>query len=180
MSKYQFRVEFDTGDHRYHVGAFYQINLSFSPEQIDLTWDTSFTNVSGNPWTISDGGRSLRFDIEDSANCGGSNAETQTGEAITIIELPSSSTIKTSGGKVLLRGGKPSCQCCLTPFGLLARGTSAGGELLCEMGPIISEYLIEPPYRLSGTVYLDLNFSGVGELESTGFENIAFYLEPFE
>jgi hypothetical protein len=175
---YQFRIEFTTGDGLYHLGAYYQINLSFSPEEIDLTWETVFDGVGSNPWTITDSGRSLRYTVENSENCGGTNANTQTGMATTTIEIPNEFTIKTLNGKILIKNGLPSCECCVSKFGLLARGTSQALNLGCEMGPIISEFIVQPPYKLSNTVSLDLTFDGVGEFEDTGFENISFYLDP--
>lgn len=179
--KYNFRVGFSTGDGLYHVNAFYQINISFEPTNLDLVWTTTYAGTAGDPWTITDNGRSLRFDVEDSENCGGSNSEIQSGIATTTIEIEDSAdTIKLQQGKVIVKDGKPACLCCIAPFGLLARGTSDGQGLGCEMGPIQSEFLIEPPYQLATNLSMSLTFNGVGELEATGFENISFFLEPNE
>jgi len=176
--KYTFRIEFTTGDELYHLNAFYQINLSFSPQQLNLTWSTVYSGVTNNPWIITNNGRSLRYNVEDSLNCGGSNENIQTGTATTTIEVEQRPTIKTQNNRVIVVDGKPSCSCCLTEFGLLARGTSQDLNLECAMGPIISEYLVTPPYALSSNVFLDLTFNGTGELQDTGYENIAFYLDP--
>jgi hypothetical protein len=177
MNQYTFRIEFTTGDNLYHVNAFYQVDVSFTPEPIDLEWATSFVGPSSNPWTITNDGRSIRFSVENSTNCGGTNDQTQSGTAITTIELESAPTIKTSGGRIVLRNGLPSCSCCVTNFGLLARGTSDGQGLGCEMGPIVSEFIVPQPYRLSKDVFMNLEFSGVGELEDSGYENISFFLD---
>jgi hypothetical protein len=87
-TSYQFRVEFDSGDERYHVGSYYQINLSFSPDEIGISWSTTYGGIiGGNPWSITDNGRSIRYSLEDSENCGGPNPNTQTGTAIAQITI---------------------------------------------------------------------------------------------
>ena len=87
-TNYQFRVEFDSGDGLYHVGSFYQIDLSFSPDEIDINWSTSYGGIlGGDPWSITNNGRSIRYSLEDSENCGGSNPNTQTGTAIATIQI---------------------------------------------------------------------------------------------
>jgi hypothetical protein len=87
-TNYQFRVEFNSGDGRFHVGSFYQIDLSFSPDEIDINWSTSYGGIlGGDPWSITNNGRSIRYSLEDSENCGGSNPNTQTGTAIATIQI---------------------------------------------------------------------------------------------
>jgi hypothetical protein len=87
-TNYQFRVEFDSGDGLYHVGSFYQIDLSFSPDEIDINWSTSYGGIlGGDPWSITNNGRSIRYSLENSENCGGSNPNIQTGTAIATIQI---------------------------------------------------------------------------------------------
>lgn len=179
VTSYLFRIDFSTGDALYHVNSFYQINLTFAPTNLDLTWETTYSGTTGNPWVITNNGRSLRFNVENSENCGGLNANVQSGQATTTIEVEDSAdTIKLQKGKVIVKDGKLSCLCCPVPFGLLARGTSDGQGLGCAMGPIVSQFLVEPPYQLSTNLTMTLSFNGVGELEATGYENISFYLDP--
>ena len=86
-TEYQFRIIFTSGDSLYHVGAYYQINLSFSPDEIDLKWTTTYSGIlGGDPWSITNNGRSIRYSLEDSKNCGGQNDQAQRGTAIAKIK----------------------------------------------------------------------------------------------
>ena len=64
------------------------------PENVSITWSTSQSGVgSGGGWVVSDGGTGpgtrIRFNLERSSNCGGSNSSTQSGTATaTIIPGP--------------------------------------------------------------------------------------------
>jgi hypothetical protein len=87
--QYKLRIIFNSGDGLFHVGSFYQANYTLSPD-LTITWSTIFSGTSGNPWSISNGGKTIRFSLEDSANCGGSNPNTQFGIAEAIIISPTS------------------------------------------------------------------------------------------
>jgi len=50
-----------------------------------ITWTTTYGGTSGNPWSISNGGKTIRYSLEDSRNCGGSNPNAQTGTAEAVI-----------------------------------------------------------------------------------------------
>ena len=114
--QYKLRIIFSSGDGLFHVGSFYQANYTLSPD-LTITWSTIFSGTSGNPWSISNGGKTIRFSLEDSANCGGSNPNTQSGTAEAIIISPTSS------------------------------------------------------------ITMGFSFTGIAELQDSGFENIQFYLE---
>jgi hypothetical protein len=111
---YTLVIDFSSGDSLYHVGSYYEANYS-SSKSFELNWQTSYEGTGGNPWTITNSGKTIRYTLEDSRNCGGSNDNIQTGIAVATI----------------------------TPT-----------ELIC----------------------LDFSFSGIAELQDTGFENIYFYL----
>ena len=60
---------------------------------VNITWNTTQSGVSSGGWVISDNGNGagtrLRFNLERSSNCGGSNSSTQSGTATaTIIPGP--------------------------------------------------------------------------------------------
>ena len=60
---------------------------------VNITWSTTQSGVSSGGWVISDNGNGagtrLRFNLERSSNCGGSNSSTQSGTATaTIIPGP--------------------------------------------------------------------------------------------
>jgi hypothetical protein len=82
---YTLRIEFNSGDSLYHVGSFYQANFVTTPATT-LNWQTSAAGTSGDPWSISNAGNTIRFSLEDSENCGGSNGNTQSGTARAVIQ----------------------------------------------------------------------------------------------
>ena len=113
---YQLRVDFTTGDNLYHVGSYYEVQLGFTPATASIAWATSSLGTVADPWVETNGGRSLRFNVEDSDGaCGGSNANVQSGTAIATITV-------------------------------------------------------------TATTQMDFDFSGIAELQDTGYENISFYL----
>jgi hypothetical protein len=114
--QYKLRITFSSGDGLYHVGSFYQANYTLNPD-LTITWSTTFNGTFVNPWTISNGGKTIRFSLDDSENCGGSNPNTQSGTAEAIIINPTSS------------------------------------------------------------ITMGFSFTGIAELQDSGFENIQFYLE---
>ncbi len=114
--QYKLRIDFNSGDGAYHVNSFYQANYTLSPD-LNITWSTTFDGTFGNPWTISNGGKTVRFSLDDSANCGGSNPNLQRGTAEAIIISPTSN------------------------------------------------------------ITMGFSFTGIAELQDSGFENIQFYLE---
>lgn len=77
---YKLRIQFSSGDGLYHSGSYYQANYT-SASSFELNWQTSHAGTSGNPWGISNSGRTIRFTLEDSENCGGANSNTQIGTA---------------------------------------------------------------------------------------------------
>jgi hypothetical protein len=77
---YKLRIVFSSGDGLYHVGSYYQANFT-SSSTLELNWQTTHGGTSGNPWSISNSGKTIRFTLEDSENCGGSNENTQSGTA---------------------------------------------------------------------------------------------------
>lgn len=112
---YELRVDFTTGDSQFHVGSYYELELTFTPATALISWETSATGTVGDPWTITNGGKTVRYSVEDSWDCGGTNEEVQTGTALATITV-------------------------------------------------------------SETTSMGFDFTGLAELQSTGFENIAFYL----
>lgn len=114
--QYKLRIAFDSGDALFHVNSYYQANYTLSPD-MNITWTTTYGGTSGNPWTISNGGKTIRYSLEDSQNCGGSNPNRQTGTAEAII------------------------------------------------------------INTTSNITMGFSFTGIAELQDTGFENIQFYLE---
>jgi hypothetical protein len=82
--RYKLKINFSSGDSLFHVNSFYQANYTLSPD-MDIVWTTTHSGTSGNPWSITNGGKTIRYSLEDSENCGGSNSQTQSGTAEAII-----------------------------------------------------------------------------------------------
>jgi len=114
--QYKLRINFSSGDGFYHVNSYYQANYTLNPV-INITWTTTYGGTSGNPWSITNGGKTIRYSLEDSQNCGGSNPNTQIGTAEAII------------------------------------------------------------INTESKITMGFSFTGIAELQDSGFENIQFYLE---
>jgi hypothetical protein len=81
---YKLRIQFSSGDGLYHTGSYYQANYS-SSSTFELNWQTIYEDTSGNPWSISNSGKTIRFTLDDSENCGGENGNVQSGSAQAIF-----------------------------------------------------------------------------------------------
>jgi hypothetical protein len=90
---YQLRVDFTTGDPFYHKSCYYELNLIFSPATAIIDWALYKSGTVGNPWLVTDSGRTLRFSVEDSADCGGTNDKVQTGTALATITVASTTSM---------------------------------------------------------------------------------------
>jgi hypothetical protein len=84
---YQLAVEFTTGDGFYHQGSFYEMALEFNQPMVSVNWVTTHQGAVGNPWVITNAGKGLRYNVEDSENCGGTNPNIQTGMALATIVI---------------------------------------------------------------------------------------------
>ena len=82
--QYKLKIIFSSGDSFFHVNSYYQANYTLNPD-MNITWTTTYDGTFGNPWTITNGGKTIRYSLEDSENCGGSNPNTQSGTAEAII-----------------------------------------------------------------------------------------------
>jgi hypothetical protein len=77
---YKLKIEFNSGDGLYHVNSYYQAN--FSPDiSTSISWTTTHNGTLGDPWVITNNGNNIRFNLDNSENCGGSNPNTQSGTA---------------------------------------------------------------------------------------------------
>ena len=114
--QYKLRINFDSGDGLYHVGSYYQADYTLNPD-MSISWTTTYAGTSGDPWSITNGGKTIRYSLEDSKNCGGSNPNTQIGTAEAII------------------------------------------------------------INTSSNITMGFSFTGIAELQDSGYENIQFYLE---
>jgi hypothetical protein len=112
----------------------------------NLNWETS----PSEKWEVSNNGNTIRYNVEDSENCGGTNAFTQTGTATAEIQVVGQGVLlglSFSGLAELEDTGFENISFYLNNT-LVASATSAGGDLGCEMGPPIQTFHVEPPYLL--------------------------------
>lgn len=124
-----------------------------------LEWNTDVHSETTNPWAVSMGGNRIRFDIEDSENCGGYNSNTQTGTATATITVGASDMLldmSISGIAEEQDTGYENLSIYLNGV-RVASATSPGtkGALYpdgtCEMGPAVITYDVTPPYPLAAS-----------------------------
>jgi hypothetical protein len=118
-----------------------------------LSWVFSYGGtLDGNPWTFTSPATSVRFDIEDSFNCGGANSAVQYGTALASIStgftdiymnldftgLAEDHDEYFENMSFFLNGVK------------VASATSHGYNLSCSsFSPPQTGYIVNPPYLLS-------------------------------
>lgn len=121
-------------------------------DQNDIDWAVTYAGtLNGNPWTVSTSGRFVRFSIEDSWNCGGTNNNVQSGTAVASISVgkyPIYMNLNFIGNVEQQNTGYENMSFYLNNA-YLASATSVEAMLSCVMGPPISTYIISPPYFLS-------------------------------
>ena len=118
----------------------------------NLSWNTSQSGLVAGPggWAISNQGRTIRFDVQNSSNCGGSNSGTQSGTA--------TATISTSE-RVFL-GVDLTGQGELQDSGFERMTLSLNGQQIktatsqdlnqgCATGPVIQTEIVRSPYFLA-------------------------------
>jgi len=127
-----------------------------------LTWITT-NNMDGVPqcidagWVISPDNLSIRYNVSDSANCGGTCDLTQSGSASATITVGSFDTYLNIDFNGI--GELESSAFDVIAFHLdgveVSNGHAAGGGLTCSVGPIIETVLVPGPYYLlAGSVHI--------------------------
>ena len=127
-----------------------------------LSWTTTVDNTCNpTPWTISNNNSTIRYDIEDSNNCGGSCTVTQAGTATATITVGASDVDMDLDFEGI--GELEAASFEKISFDLngteVARANAAGGGLGCQMGPVVKTFITAPPYRLNAntthTLFID-------------------------
>jgi hypothetical protein len=117
-----------------------------------LVWDTTVDNpCNATPWEITNANLTIRYNITNSVNCGGTCGSSQSGTA--------TATITVGGNDVNMGldfdglGELQAPQFELITFKLdgvqVADAHAAGGNLGCEMGPVVKTFTQAPPYFLA-------------------------------
>ena len=122
---------------------------------IYISWPTlTTTGLVAGPggWTVTNGGRTIEYDIQDSANCGGPNPNIQTGIATsTFVTGPSAylfNPVLSGLGERQAPGNFERMRLLLNGVEII-RAASPGGNLGCAPGgPVIITTLVPGPYTL--------------------------------
>jgi hypothetical protein len=129
-----------------------------------LIWETTVDNpCDATPWVVSNQNLKIRYNVTDSENCGGTCSSIQAGTATATITV---GAVNVNMGLSFSGIGEleaPDFE--KITFSLdgteIAKANAAGGNLGCEMGPVVQTYIVPPPYLLlAGTVHtLFINFT---------------------
>lgn len=129
-----------------------------------VSWTlTDYGLISGQPggWVLGSSGRRIRFNIQDSQNCGGINGNVQGGTATASINTKSYSYLFTptlTGVGEAQDSGYENMELYLSGGAfnntLLVSSTSAGGGLGCVTSPVVQTVVVPAPHLLqSATTY---------------------------
>ena len=131
-------------------------------------------------WKISDLGRTIRFEVEPDELCGGTNPNTQTGEAkATITGVPPGTQLAYTlqgQGELELKGFENLDF--YLDGDLVANATSPGGDLGCPGGdgPVLVDTIQASPIAISGKHELRLEFTTADEFyHNESFYELTFY-----
>lgn len=138
----------------------------------DIDWELTWNGtLLGNPWIISNKEMSIRFNVEDSLNCGGNNVNTQSGTATATITVGNKNVlmdIDFVGIGELEASGFEEINFYING-NQIGSATSTGGSLECQMGPIIKTQQPQQQILLANQVYTFLiNFSTNDHLYHVG------------
>jgi hypothetical protein len=147
---------------------------------LSVSWSTSQSNViSGIPggWVIENDGRSIRFVIQNSANCGGPNGSVQSGFAVASIVTGTQGyrfNPVLSGLGEAQDAGFENMTLNLNGANIISATSSGGGQGCAANIPVIQSTLVSPPYVLppNTTNTFTLSFTTRDNL----FHVNAFYL----
>jgi len=121
------------------------------PPAVLIDWTTSQSGV-GAPfgWNISNGGNTIRFDVQDSFNCGGPNNNIQSGTAFAALSAQARFNMTVSLTGIGEREDPNYENMTLNFNGTnIITSTSSGGGLGCAAGgPVVQTILVPGPYFL--------------------------------
>lgn len=124
-----------------------------------LDWTTTVNNqCDPNPWVISNNNQTIRYNIVDSFNCGGTCTATQSGTATATITVGPNTTwmsVDFEGIGELQDPNYELIEIYLNDV-LIADAHAAGGKLGCQMGPVVKNYIEPSPYMLEANNVYEL------------------------
>lgn len=131
-----------------------------------IEWNFNWSGqLAGNPWTLNPNLSSVRIDVEDSADCGGSNPSTQTGQAIATIKVGNQNLnldINFNGAGETEATGYESLNIYINGLQIGAASSPGGGR---GCSPVAPSIIIQQPATqvlLANTTYiLEFNFTTI-------------------
>lgn len=128
---------------------------------IDVVDGVVVSGTGDGGWEILDGGTRLRFNVQDSGNCGGRNANTQQGSATALLRLDMDhyfSAFVAGQGEAEI-GGYEELSISLDG-NRIASAVSPGGDLGCASLPLVAtEFVSFPLYLMAGEYIISLSFT---------------------
>jgi len=149
---------------------------------VEMSWVTDQQNVTApaGGWEISNDGRKIRFNIEDSQNCGGNNSKTQSGSATATIVTPDDyKFIPVVRGHAEMQDSSFEQMLIAINGDYIIKSTSPGGGLGCVMGNLAIIELLPPPYILPpGINTFTITFTtGDGLYQKDAFYELNLFFE---
>jgi hypothetical protein len=139
------------------------LEMDYEPNVFGLNWITTVNNpCSSTPWVISNGNKTIRYNIVDSLNCGGTCNVTQAGTATAYITVGKKQVLMDLDFIGIGELEDPDYEKIefYLDGTLIARAQASGGGLGCSaFGPVTKEYLVPSPYPLAAntihTLFID-------------------------
>jgi hypothetical protein len=139
------------------------------PPVVSVNWTLSQSGV-GSPygWNISNSGNTIRFDVQDSANCGGPNGNVQRGTASAVLTAQARFNMLVSLTGLGERQDPGFENMTLRYNGTnIITSTSPGGGQGCAAGGPVSQTILVP-----GPYFIAKNSSNTFELSFTTADNL--------
>jgi hypothetical protein len=179
-------AEKNTTSSQISMSDFYGKSKNSSTIPLAVSWSLSQTNTGsfGGGWVVSNGGRTIRFNVENSANCGGPNGSQQFGTATATI-LGGTSGYRFVPSMVGFGERQDTGFDQMTLYfngGFIVQGDAPGGKLGCvTAAPVVQTpssipfQTIAPGSTNTFTCYFD-TVDGLYHVNSYYELQLAFYL----
>ncbi len=121
------------------------------PPVVSINWSTSQTGVSSPfGWNLSNGGNTIRFDVQNSANCGGPNSNVQSGSATASLTAQArfNMTVSLTGLGETQDPGFENMTLQFNGTNIITATSPGGGQGCASGGPVVQTILVPGPYFL--------------------------------
>jgi len=127
----------------------------FGIQDAQVSWDLAFTNpCSAGPWVVSNENKTIRYNIEDSTNCGGTCSSVQSGVATATITVPAAHTLRIDFDGMIERQNAGFDRISFVLDGVtVATAASEGAGAGCTMGAPIKNIIVPGSYLLEPGVH---------------------------